>query len=325
MTNASEPTNIRTRIASIVQEGFSHKAFTLVANGNVPLPAFEAGAHVDVHITSNIVRQYSLACSWAPDTPYLLCIKRENNSRGGSAYLYDEAKVGDELILSPPRNLFHLEDANYYVLVAAGIGITPILSMAQTLEKQHKNFVLHYYTRSKADTAFLASLEKGFSSGIVIFHYSEAGDSLRTNVPKDILTLSHAARICVCGPQGFIDHLHSHITMSGFPEERFHYEYFSPIATQNSMEDCSFDVEINSSKQTLHVPAGLSIAQVLHDAGIPITLSCEQGMCGACLTPVLEGIPDHRDSVQSQKEQSQNNFIAICCSRSKSGKLTLGL
>ncbi len=325
MTSASAAPKIRVRIVSIAQEGRSHKALTLAACGDGVLPPFEAGAHIDVHISGNIIRQYSLAGVSAPGEPYLICVKRAADSRGGSVRLYDCAKVGDELIISAPRNLFRLEDAGYHVLVAAGVGITPIIGMALALEALNQRFVLHYYTRSRADTPFLERVSAGFSGGAVELHHSESGDSLRTATPAGLLALPANARVYACGPQGFIDRLQSTIGAGQFPVARFHSECFSPPSIRGSSEDGSFDVEIHSSRRIFHIPAGLSIAQVLNDAGIPITLSCEQGMCGACLTPVLEGIPEHRDSVQSAREQSQNNFIAICCSRSKSGKLTLDI
>lgn len=314
---------IEVHVASVMQEGANQRSFLLAASDGAPLPAYTAGAHVDIHIAPDLVRQYSLIRGATHDQ-YQVCVKRQSHSRGGSHRLYD-IKVGTRLKISSPRNHFSLRGPEPAVLVAGGIGITPIISLALEMASTQQAFVLHYYVKSPEDAIFRETLMRRLPPDRIVMHFSSQGDSLRMGLPKDLLGISHGSRVYACGPTGLIQTLRTALQAQGFPEEQFHTESFTPTAVEAAGEESDFVVQIASTGQAFTVPHDCSIADVLQRNGVAVSLSCEQGMCGACLTPVIDGIPDHRDTVLSKQERSANNTMAICCSRSLSPRIVLDL
>ena len=314
-------------VDALMAQGRGNLAVRLVDPDQGLLPAFEAGAHVDLHLGNGLVRQYSIASPSHEQDHYLLCIRKEAASRGGSAFVHERLRVGDPMRISAPRNLFSLGAAEHSVLVAGGIGITPILSMAESLDSSAASFELHYYVRERREAAFARRLAAGFRHGQVQLHCSAEGDSSRLCLPSALAAPADSRRLYLCGPAGFMEHVASQAQAAGWNPDRIHQEAFAPPAVvASSAENQAFEVELASSGQVFSIPPDRSIAAVLVDAGINVPLSCEMGICGSCLTRVLQGSVDHRDSVQSEQEKSASQQqITLCCSRSHSARLTLDL
>ncbi|EFG84252.1 oxidoreductase [Novacetimonas hansenii] len=307
-------------VESVTSEGARCVRLRLVARADDEnLPGFEPGAHVDIMTPSGLIRQYSL-CGSADDTSaYEVCIKHDNaTSRGGSASLCTQVSPGMELQISSPRNAFTLPEARRYSLVAGGIGITPLLPMLLRLQRNNAEWELHYYTREPEQAPFADMLRNSSYQEHVHFRRS-----LREGYPDCLNIPSPDTAIMLCGPDGFMNAVSSHAVAAGWRAEQIHTEYFRPAESSHSLMDQPFEVVLARSGQTIRVQAGQSIASALLAAGIEIDLACEQGMCGACIVPLLAGVGDHRDVVLTQEEQG--GHIALCCSRSRTPSLTLDL
>ncbi|MCC4619972.1 PDR/VanB family oxidoreductase [Xanthomonas cassavae CFBP 4642] len=313
------------RVAAVAEQGPRQRAIRLESIGS-ELPAFEAGAHVDLHLPDGMIRQYSIASAPHVRDHYVLCVKLADASRGGSRHLCEQLSPGDRLQISSPRNLFPLHPGERHVLLAAGIGITPLLSMAEALEARGEPFVLHYYVRRHTDVAFGQRLQQGFLHGQVQLHLSDGGQSPRVHVPEELGQARARDQLYLCGPAAFMDHFTQLALARGWRAAQLHRERFAAVdPAHDHGAERAFEVELAASGRVLQVPADGSIASALLDAGIEVPLSCEQGMCGACLTGVLAGVPDHRDSVLSDAERASNTQITLCCSRSRSPRLVLDL
>ena len=313
-------THLAATVIATQSNGAGNLLLTLASASDQPLPAFTPGAHIDLHLPAGGVRQYSL-CSSANAADYEICVRLDQASTGGSRWLHQHLKVGDNLTLSAPRNHFPLPDAARTLLFAAGIGLTPLLVMAEALAARQADFRLHLYLKRHDELAFTTRLAQ--LGDAVVIHYSSEGDSLRNQPPADLKTPANSALVA-CGPAGFMDNLQQQALQQGWQQNQLHTERFKPDAALIIAGD-SFDVEIASSGARFTVGQNQSIAEVLEAAGIDIELSCEQGMCGACITGVLAGEPDHRDEVLSQKERAANDCIVLCCSRARSPLLVLDL
>lgn len=307
------------RVEDVAPEGADCVRLRLVARpGGEALPAFEPGAHVDVMTPSGLIRQYSL-CGDADDpSAYVLCVKRDAVSRGGSDSLCTQVTPGMELQISAPRNAFSLPDARRYMLVGGGIGITPLLSMMRHLQANGADWGLYYYAREPDKAPFRDMLCAPPYRDHVRF-----SRSLKDGYPDFLATPSPDTAIMLCGPDGFMDAVFSHAVAAGWQAEQIHTEYFRPTESSHALSDRPFEVVLARSGRTVAVPAGQSIASALLAAGMDVDLSCEQGMCGACIVPLLAGEGDHRDVVLTEEEQGSH--IALCCSRSRTPSLTLDL
>ena len=289
------------------------------------LPAFEPGAHIDMHLPNGLLRQYSL-CNHPGETHrYLIAVLKDPDSRGGSITLHDQVKVGDRLQISEPRNLFTMaENAQRTLLFAGGIGITPILCMAYALSDAKADFALHYSARSRSGMAFVDQIMGSPFADRVSLHISDAGPSQRLDAEPLLSNPQPGTHLYVCGPARFMDYVLETARANGWPSERMHREYFSAAPLDHS-HDGSFEVEIKSTGEVIAIPADRSALQVLEEAGFDIPMSCEEGVCGTCLTRVLEGEPDHRDLFMTDEEHALNDRFTPCCSRARSGKLVLDL
>ncbi len=297
-------------------------ALELAAPGGGGLPGFTAGSHVDVHVAPGLVRQYSLCNDPAETGHYRLGILLEPQSRGGSAGIHAQAKVGQTIKVSAPRNNFVLaEDAPRTLLLGGGIGVTPLLSMAWRLHRLGRKFELHYCTRSAARTAFAAELAAAPFADVVHIHHDDGPDAQKFN-PASLPPAAEGAHLYVCGPGGFMEWVIGAAGALGYPDERVHREYFN---AEVDTSGAGFTVEARRSGKSVVVPEGTSIADALAKAGIDIPLSCEQGVCGTCLVDVISGIPDHRDMYQTDGEKASNKQITPCCSRSLSLVLVLDI
>lgn len=324
---------IKVKVDALIAQGESNLAIRLVALEGV-LPSFTAGAHIDLHLPNGLIRQYSIASAPSEQRYYVLCVKKEMTSRGGSAYIHQSLRVGDILTVSMPRNVFALHEGSHYLLIAGGIGITPLLSMAAALNEAKKTFELHYYVRHKKEAAFVRQLEKGFEYGKVFLYVSQEGYSPRVFLPPELACAQNdhtqlPRQLYVCGSSGFMQYVINAAVEKGWSEQYIHQESFGPAekdVVEGDTDESSFEVELQSTQQVFVVPQGKTIASVLMEAGIDVPLSCEMGICGACLTEVKQGQPDHKDTVQSDEEKCASvQQIAICCSRSLSPRLTLDL
>jgi vanillate O-demethylase ferredoxin subunit len=287
------------------------------------LPAFEAGAHIDLHLADGIVRPYSLANDPGEPDRYLLGILREEASRGGSAQIHDSVEVGTELTIGTPRNLFPLaEDAGYSLLLAGGIGITPLLSMAHRLDSMGKRFDLHVCSRAANRVPFTEALQRSRFAQSVHLHLDDGPKEQLVDLDSLLKGRASHSHVYICGPSGFINHARSIAEKNGWPSESIHVEHFdaSPELTGGA-----FRVVLASSGRELMVPANRTLADVLIEHGVPLSKLCDKGICGTCITAVREGIPDHRDLYQSDEQKAANTHITPCCSRSLTARLVLEL
>ncbi|HSI47314.1 MAG TPA: PDR/VanB family oxidoreductase [Ideonella sp.] len=304
-------------------------SFDLVPADGAALPAFSAGAHIDVHLApagaSALVRQYSLCNAPGETHRYQIGVLREASSRGGSRTLHDEVREGQLLSISAPRNHFPLvPQASHSLLLAGGIGITPMLAMAEHLAAAGEAFTLHYCARSRSRAAFIDRLDSARHAAQVVLHFDDEAPAQRLQLEALLAVQPPGTHLYVCGPKGFIEAVLGTARAQGWPEAQLHCEFFSADAGPRD-GDAAFEVELASSGRVVHVPKGQSIAQALAAAGEPVMVSCEQGVCGTCLTGVKAGLPDHRDAYLTPEEQAANDQMLICCSRSKSARLVLGL
>ncbi len=291
------------------------------------LPAFSAGAHIDVYPPSGPVRQYSLCNDPAETHRYEIGVLRDAASRGGSAALHDRVAEGQLLTISTPRNHFPLDEAaSHSLLLAGGIGVTPLLCMAERLARLGASFELHHCVRNADSAAYRARRAAAPYGQRTHLHCDDGAPAQRLQIDVLLARVPAGTHLYVCGPQGFMDALLGAARRAQWPEERLHCEYFSaaPVALPASGER-SFEVQIASTGQVLQVPADRSVLHVLARAGIDIEVSCEQGVCGTCLTRVLDGTPDHRDMMLSKAERAANDQFLPCCSRSLSARLVLDL
>jgi vanillate O-demethylase ferredoxin subunit len=299
-------------------------SFELAAQDGRPLPAFSAGAHIDVHVAPGIVRQYSLCNDPSERTRYRIAVLREARSRGGSARLHDQVHEGQRLNISAPRNHFPLVPARHSLLLAGGIGMTPILAMAHSLHAQGASFAMHYCGRTASRMAFQGELAAAPFSGAVHLHADDGEASQRFDASQLLAHPGDGTRLYVCGPTGFMEHVLSTARSHGWPEDRLHREYFAATPSA-STDHPAFDVELARTGIRCQVPPGKTVLEVLLAQGIDVPHSCESGVCGTCLTSVLGGTPDHRDSYLTDAERGAGTQFLPCCSRSKSPVLVLDL
>ncbi|MGB4488212.1 MAG: PDR/VanB family oxidoreductase [Pseudomonas veronii] len=295
----------------------------LIPVGGAKLPAFEAGAHVDIHIAPGLVRQYSLCSDPADSAVYRLGVLRDPASRGGSTSVYDTLLEGAEVQISAPRNLFPLaSEARRSILIGGGIGITPMIAMAYALHAKGEDFELHYCGRSRSRSAFLDELQSAAFAERVHTHFDDEAPAQKLDMDRVLGQAESGVHVYTCGPSGFMDWVIGESAKHGYADDHIHREYFQ-IEVDNS--GASFQVVAARSGKTVQVAEGQTILAALADVGIQIEISCEQGICGTCLCDVLEGEPDHRDVYLTDDEKQANDQILICCSRAKSKKLVLDI
>ncbi|RKT22174.1 vanillate O-demethylase ferredoxin subunit [Paraburkholderia sp. RAU2J] len=313
------------RVARRNMEADGIVSFELAGLDGRDLPAFDAGSHIDVHLPTGHVRQYSICSAPHERARYQIAVLREAQSRGGSAGMHDAVKEGDELRVSMPRNHFSLASGPAkHLLLAGGIGLTPLLCMAQHLDRAGEEFQLHYCVRSRSRAAFLERLADASWAGRVQYHFDDEDEQQRLRLDALLQEASPDTHLYVCGPQGFMNAVLDAARANGWSESRLHYEFFSAPAVDTS-SDGAFEVCLARTGKTVTVPADRTVTQTLADAGVEVPVSCEQGICGTCLTRVLDGEPEHRDLFLSPEEQSRNDQFLPCCSRSKSRRLVLDL
>jgi ferredoxin-NADP reductase len=312
---------IEARLANIENVARDTKLYTFRRVDGAPLPAYKPGAHIDLHLPNGLIRQFSLVVPATDPQSYVVGVKRDEQSRGGSRYIIDEMKVGAEIKISAPRNNFPLvEDAEQVTLFAGGIGITPIWCMVQELAARKRPWKLYYACRSRADMAFLETLETKFDKQSVHLHFdAEAGGVL--DLAAAVAAAPANAHLYCCGPNPMLKAFEA--AAASRPRNQVHVEYFTAKAEASTTG--GFWVELARSGEEYFIPEGKKILEVLFDAGVDVDYSCELGICGACETRVISGIPEHRDSVLSEEEQASNTKVMICCAGCKTERLVLDM
>lgn len=317
---------LRVKVSRTRQEAAGIQSYFLVSEDGRQLPGFTPGSHIDVHIPGGPVRQYSLCNAASDHDGYLIAVQRDPSSRGGSIAMHEQVAVGSVLEISAPRNHFPLVEAQHSLLIAGGIGITPIIAMAEQLAQGGANFELHYCARSEAHAAFLNRIRRSGYGDRAHLHFSDGLPSTRLNLDALFDSTPYGTHVYVCGPAALTEAVLAIAVSRGWNQEALHREYFANIQPQDTSDSAKeFNVKLASTGKTFCIPAGKSVYEVLSVNGIEIPVSCESGVCGTCLTRVLEGTPDHRDVFLTEQERAQNDQFTPCCSRAHSNLLVLDL
>ncbi|MGN7133111.1 PDR/VanB family oxidoreductase [Rhodococcoides corynebacterioides] len=306
-------------VSDIVDETPTVKTIYLSKPDGTSVGSYCPGAHIDVVGPTSITRQYSL-CS-RPDgrDSFAVAVKREENSRGGSVALH-ALSVGDRLKISEPRNLLSIaDDASHHVLIAAGIGITPMLSMARHMHVSGIDFELHYFARSQEHAAFLPLLQDRCPEKLHA-HLGVARSEHAGVLSAALQAAPAGTHVYLCGPDGFMENLRA-VAETHVPADRVHTENFHAATVSDDAVDTAFDVELDG--ETYRVPADRSIVEVLDENGCDVDTSCQEGICGTCIMQVLSGTPEHRDNVLSESEKDSGEVMAVCVSRTRGAKLVL--
>ena len=313
------------RVARKTREAEGIFSFEFVHVDGDWLPEFSAGAHIDVRIGQALTRQYSLCNCPSERHRYVIAVLKEPNSRGGSVAMHDQIAEGDVIQISQPRNHFPLcAKPKHSLLLAGGIGVTPILCMAEQLASIGAPFEMHYCTRSAERTAFVDRIKGSAFGDHVRFHFDDGPSDQRLDLAVLLDKPTEDRHLYVCGPTGFLEAVVSTAKAAGWIESNIHFEYFS-APMQVAGNEGAFDVKVASSGKTVRVAADQTVISALAGAGIDVPVSCELGVCGTCLTRVLEGVPDHRDSYLTNSERESNQQFLPCCSRAKTPLLVLDL
>jgi tetrachlorobenzoquinone reductase len=314
---------IDARLSKIEDVARDTKIFTFQRVDGGKLPAYKPGAHIDLHLPNDMLRQFSLTLPASDPDSYTVGVKRDENSRGGSRYIIEQMKVGDQIKISAPRNNFPLvEGADHVVLVAGGIGITPIWCMAQELEAQGRSWKIHYACRSQADMAFLSDLKKLNPERVHLHFDDEAGGKV-LDLAAAIAEAPANAHFYCCGPNPMLKAFEA--AAASRPRANVHIEYFTAKEEASANELGGFWVELTRSGEEYFIPPGKKVLEVLFDAGVDVDYSCELGICGACETRVISGTPIHHDSVLSEEEQASNEKVMICCCGCATERLVLDM
>lgn len=286
------------------------------------LPSFSAGAHIDVHMQVGMVRSYSLANHPGERHRYLLGIKREEEGRGGSQWMHEAAHVGKVLEVSQPKNHFPLvETAKHTVLIAGGIGITPIWCMAQRLMEIGASWELHYRARSRPAAPLLEELGRDPVRSHVHLSFTDDPLAGALDLTSIVSNATEGSHFYCCGPTKMVDAFEN--ACSAIPADRVHFEYFA--SREAPATEGGFTVRLARSGREFVVEPGRTILECLQGHGVVVPYSCQQGVCGECETGVLAGTPDHRDLVLSDAEKASGKTIMVCCSGARTSSLVLDL
>jgi tetrachlorobenzoquinone reductase len=318
---------IMARVQARHQEADGVISVELVCSDGGPMPSFTAGSHINLHLPGGMRRSYSLHNNPAVDGHYAVAVGRAPNSRGGSQWIHDHLAVGEILEIDPPRNNFALVEGVETILIAGGIGITPLLSMAHALAASRTPWQLHYAVQSRGQAAFVPTLQALAENSSGEFHLhvvDEAGGAL-LDMGAILAAAGERTHVYCCGPGGMLDAFDALAADLG---PRAHTERFAgasvEVDTENDLEE-PYEVHLKQSGLTFEVDRNASILAVLKNAGVDVNWSCQEGTCGTCEIKVLDGAVIHRDHVLSDLEKSENATMMICVSRAAGKCLTLDL
>jgi cytochrome P450/ferredoxin-NADP reductase len=309
------------RVAEIRPEADGVASYVLEDPSGRPLPSWGPGAHVDL-LVGDYDRKYSLCGDQADHDRFQLAILRDDQGRGGSRYVHENLAVGSPVRVRGPKNHFRLDEgASHYVLIAGGIGITPIMAMADRLKRLGRSYDLHYAGHASSGMAFVDRLRRDHGDRLHLYVSAE-GRRMRL---ADLVGQPVAGRqVYACGPERLLSELEA--VAKDWPENMLHTEHFSAAASLlDPAREHGFDLELRDSNLTIHVPPDQTVLQSLQAAGVDVACDCQEGLCGSCEVEVLDGEVDHRDKVLSQAERARNGKILTCCSRARGDKLVLAL
>ena len=296
--------------------------YELARADHAPLPAFDAGAHVTVLTPNGLTRRYSLCNAPRERGRYLIAVKRDAQGQGGSASLVDGVQQGDMLPVSAPRNYFALDpQARSHLLVAGGIGITPILAMFHELRARQSEFRLVYLARTPESAAFLDVLASPELAARVQVHHSHGDPARAFDLSRLLAERAQGAHVYCCGPRRLMQAVRE--GTRHWPPASVHFEDFGSSEQAALAADRAFVVKLRSTGAAVEVPCGVSILEALRRHGLSLPSSCESGTCGSCRTPLLSGVAQHRDYVLDDDQQDKE--IMICVSRAESSVLELGI
>ena len=295
--------------------------YTLVSPGGALLPIFDPGAHIDVFVTDAITRQYSLIGSGEETKHYRIAVQREKNGRGGSLRLVENLRPGSPVDISSPRNNFKLQDAEEVILLAGGIGITPLIGMAEYLSKHKRKFSLHYFCRSKNRQIDIHALCPSLDLDAVTIHCDDNQDMEKKPLETLLLSPKDNTRIYFCGPGGFMNKIVELTAL--WPKEKLHKESFSAEPIKADVNSESFNVQLLKSRRVITVGSSESILDAFKRSGIDVHSSCESGLCGSCKVRYVSGTPIHNDLILSNEERETH--MLVCVSRSSSRELVIDL
>lgn len=295
-------------------------ALTLADPGGAPLPPWTPGAHVDLILTSDLVRQYSLCGVPSDDRRIRVAVLRDAGGRGGSVYVHDRLTVGSRVRVRGPRNHFPLVGSPRYLFVAGGIGITPLLPMLAEASAAGADWRLVYLGRSRKTMPFLDELA-AYGDRVTLVPKDEAG---RLDLGSLLAAPTADTLVYCCGPERLLAEVEQHCA-ARWPSETLHLERFAARPSDGPAENEPFELVLARTGLTIQVPSDRSVFDAVQDAGVSVLGSCHEGICGTCEQVVLEGEVDHRDSVLSAQEQETDETMMICVSRSRSGRLILDL
>ncbi|WP_431109750.1 PDR/VanB family oxidoreductase [Variovorax paradoxus] len=314
------------RVERISRETPEILAFELTHPWGRGLPGYEAGAHIDVFMPGGFSRQYSLA-RWSPDAPsnaasYVIGVKREAQSRGGSASMHERVREGDLLAISAPRNTFPLRsEATRHLLLAGGIGMTPLLAMAQALAARSTDFTLCVFARSEEHLAFADALQSPALAPHLRLHLDQGDAPQRIDLRALLAERVPNTHLYVCGPGGFMKAVRE--AAAHWPEDALHTEYFAAPTDANTGTGLPFTLKLAQRGIAVPVAADQTAVDALHEVGIDIPVSCQQGLCGTCVVEGDGEAAEHRDFCLTGTERRTK--VALCCSRAKGQELVLQL
>ena len=289
----------------------------LRSRNGAPLPRVEPGAHIDLQLPNKMVRSYSLID--ADERRFVIGVKRENEGGGGSRHIHENLRVGQELIVTGPRNNFRLdEQAPHVVLIGGGIGITPLLFMARSLSEAGRSWELHYAAKTPRDTAF-SDIVSSFEAKAHLY-FSRAEGGVRPDIAQIVKRAPAGAHFYCCGPRSMLAEFET--ATASLPPSHVHLERF---AGDEADTTGSFSIQLARTGGTYRVEEGSTILDVLLEHDVQMDYSCTEGVCGSCMVTVLDGEPDHKDFVLSSDERRKNDRIITCCSRAKSSRLVLDI
>ena len=315
---------LQARLHAIVLEADGIASFEFRAADGSELPAFSAGAHIDVHLRPGCVRQYSLCNDPRERHRYVVAVQREEAGRGGSRAMHDELRIGQGVTISAPRNFFPLAPgARRHLLLGGGIGITPMMAMVAELEARGAEFFLHSCTRGPEKTAFRERLDALAAAGRGTIHHDGGVPSRGLDVRALLREHEPGTHLYYCGPAGFMEAVAA--ASAHWPKESVHFEHFSTPAGEAppSEPNRPFRIRLVRSALDLEVPADKTIVDVLRENDVFIETSCQEGYCGTCLTRYVAGEPEHRDTVLDEDDRKE--FLMVCCARARSPELHLDL
>ena len=285
-----------------------------------PMPPWQPGAHVDLVLPTGVVRQYSLCGDPADRSVLQVAVLRNPRGRGGSRFVHDELRPGDMIGIRGPRNHFPLVAARRYLFIAGGIGITPIIPMIAEVDARGADWCLAYGGRSRSSMAFADSLVEWYGERVMLRPQDEKG---LLNLGRLLGRPRAGTAVYCCGPEPMLAAVEQRCR--AWPPGSLHLERFAPRSAAGAGTSTAIEVVLARSRRTVAVPQGKSILRAVEDAGVPVLSSCREGTCGTCETPVLEGVPDHRDSLLSEEERATGDTMVICVSRARGRRLVLDL